>query len=56
MTNSDNISLCYETSIMFIKHSISGVARGGSCPRSPPRGGRQNPAKEFLKNYILKKF
>ena len=33
----------------------SGVARGageGSCPRAPPRGGRQNPDKEFFKIYI----
>ena len=33
--------------------TLSGVARGGkgggSCPRAPPGGGRQNPAKEFLK-------
>ena len=24
-------------------------SEGGSCPRAPPEGGRQNPAKEFLK-------
>ena len=27
----------------------SGVARGGICPRAPPGGGRQNPAKKILK-------
>ena len=35
---------------------VSGVARGDSCPRAPPGGGRQNPAKEFKKNYILRNF
>ena len=38
----------------------SGVARGGagggSCPRAPPGGGRQNPAKEFFKIYIRRNF
>ena len=38
----------------------SGVARGGAgggiCPRAPPGGGRQNPAKEFKKNYIKRYF
>ena len=39
----------------------SGVARGGAgggiCPRAPPGGGRQNPAKEFFKNlYKVKIF
>ena len=29
-----------------------GGAGGGICPRAPPGGGRQNPAKYFLKNYI----
>ena len=33
-----------------------GVARGGSCPRAPPGGGRQNPAKEFFLIYILRNF
>ena len=41
--------------------TLSGVARGGgqgggSCPRAPPGGGRQNPAKEFLKIYIRRNF
>ena len=28
---------------------LNGVARGGgSCPRAPPGGGRQNPVKELL--------
>ena len=38
----------------------SGVARGGqgggSCPRAPPGGGRQNPAKEFFLNLYKEKF
>ena len=35
-----------------------GGGRGGgsSCPRAPPGGGRQNPAKEFFKIYILRNF
>ena len=46
---------------VFSNHSnrmntTSGVARGGSCPRAPPGGGRQNPAKEFYKIYIRKNF
>ena len=38
----------------------SGVARGGQgggiCPRAPPRGGRQNPAKDFKKKLYKEKF
>ena len=38
----------------------SGVARGagggGICPRAPPGGGRQNPAKKNLKIYIWRNF
>ena len=33
-----------------------GGAGGGICPRAPPGGGRQNPAKEFLKIYIRRNF
>ena len=29
---------------------------GGSCPRAPPEGGRQNPAKDFFKIYIRRTF
>ena len=33
----------------MVESSRSGVARGqgGICPRAPPGGGRQNPAKEL---------
>ena len=33
-----------------------GGGRGGSCPRAPPRGGRQNPAKELKKICIRKSY
>ena len=36
--------------------SEGGQGGGGSCPRAPPGGGRQNPKKEFKKNYILRNF
>ena len=29
---------------------------GGICPRAPPREGRQNPAKEFFKIYVMRNF
>ena len=32
--------------------SEGGTGGGGICPRAPLGGGRQNPAKEFLKIYI----
>ena len=36
-----------------VKQWRSEGGQGGDiCPRAPPGGGRQNPAKEFLKNYI----
>ena len=42
------------------EHEGSGVVKGGSCPRAPPRrgggGGRQNPAKELKKNYMLRNY
>ena len=31
-----------------------GAGGGSSCPRAPPGGGRQNPAKEFFKIFILR--
>ena len=35
-----------------------GGGRGGgsSCPRAPPGGGRQKPAKEFFLNLYIEKF
>ena len=43
------------------KLQVSGVAKGegaggGICPRAPPGGGRQNPAKDFFKIYIRRNF
>ena len=29
---------------------------GGICPRAPPGGGRQNPAKDLKKNLYKEKF
>ena len=46
---------CYPPSGLWTNYECmrpSGVARGGSCPRAPPGGRRQNPAKEFIKMYI----
>ena len=31
-------------------------SEGGICPRAPPGGWRQNPAKDFLKIYIRRNF
>ena len=36
--------------------SEGGQGGGGSCPRAPPGGGRQNAAKEFFKIYIRRNF
>ena len=33
-----------------------GGAGGGICPRAPPGGGRQNPAKNFYKIYMRRDF
>ena len=33
-----------------------GGQEGGICPRAPPGGGRQNPAKDLKKIYIKEKF
>ena len=46
--------------ITIIDDLHSGVARGGAgggiCPRAPPGGGRQNPAKDLKKIYIRRNF
>ena len=49
-----SILFCSSLALFLLKSdpgSSSGVARGeqggGSCPRAPPGGGRQNPVKEF---------
>ena len=48
--------LCYADDICLISlsqwRSKGGGQGGGICPRAPPGGGRQNPAKEFFKIYI----
>ena len=42
--------------VIAIQWRSEGGQGGGICPRAPPGGGRQNPAKDFLKIYIRKNF
>ena len=56
IANCDVMSCTEASKLIGLQWRIEGGAGGGICPRSPPGGGRQNPAKDFFKIYIRRNF